>query len=217
MSLSAVRGQTEKIKPPRALHCEFPLGRPLGKPNDAAFQRRVIEAALELLKEPSGPVLVDFPDRIEDASAEPLACAVPPRHDPDLPEAVDEAQGLRAAYERNLKAAGRTLLGRAIDADGIPDAIRAFIKIAEGTPWKEAGLAGHPLQTSKDILAYYEEAAAALVDHIPAARSTETWFFEKTAAGKIMKDAHGALQTAKVPWSFYLIPFTQGTKVPRAG
>jgi len=40
----------ERSHPPRALHCEFPLGRPLGRPGDAAFQRRVLVAALRLLE-----------------------------------------------------------------------------------------------------------------------------------------------------------------------
>ena len=36
-SLSLIREQAENIKAPRFLHCEFPLGRPLGKPGDAEF------------------------------------------------------------------------------------------------------------------------------------------------------------------------------------
>ena len=50
------------MQPPRALWVSFPLGRPLGKPGDAAFQHRVIEAALNLLHQQSGPVLVDYPE-----------------------------------------------------------------------------------------------------------------------------------------------------------
>ena len=86
-----------KVAPPRALHCEFPLGRPLGRPNDAQFQLDVLSRAFALLQAPAGPVLVDHPEVIE-ADEQPMACALPPRFDPSLPPAVDEARGLRRAY-----------------------------------------------------------------------------------------------------------------------
>ena len=210
VALSAHRGQIERIKPPRALHCDFPLGRPLGKPNDAAYQRAVLDAAFELLGAEHGPILSEYPDAIEDASSQPLACTIPPRHNPDLPEAVDEALALRPAYERNKANTGRTSVGLAVDADGIGGALEGFIAVASGTPWKEANLPGHPLQLSKDILAYYEEAAAALAEHVPEARSAETWFFKNTAAGKVTLEARQTLHTAKESFWFYLIPFTQG-------
>lgn len=210
MALSLVRGQIERTHPPRALHCPFPLGRPLGKPRDATFQRRVLQAAFELLKEPAGPVLVDFPEAVEDSAATPLSCPLPPRMDSDLPAAVEEAQGLRAAYERNLKATQRTLVGRAVNADGVPEALRAFLKIAEGAPWKESGLQKHPLNVAKDIIAYYEEAAASLVDYVPEARSAESWLFRKTEAGQVLRRARRAMKAAGEGSWFYLIPFTQG-------
>ena len=67
-TLSAlVREHAVAIKPPRALSVPFELGRPLGAPEHAAFQTRVIAAALELLERPSGPILEDYP---EDAPAD---------------------------------------------------------------------------------------------------------------------------------------------------
>lgn len=209
IAFSLVRGQIEKVHPPRALHCEFPLGRPLGKPGDAEFQRRVLMAAFDLLTEPSGPALRDFPEKIDDEADEPLACPLPPREDPSLPEAVDEARALRPAYERTLARLGRTAVGRAVDAAGVPEAIAAFVKIAEGAPWKEAGVPGHPLDAAKDVMNYYEEAALALVDHTPAARSAESWFYRKTAAGAALKAARKAMRDQGAKFSFYLIPFTQ--------
>lgn len=39
------------------------MGRPFGPPSDAAFQKRVIVAALRLLERERGPVIVeDFPE-----------------------------------------------------------------------------------------------------------------------------------------------------------
>jgi hypothetical protein len=49
---------------PRTLGVEFPFGHPVGMPGDAAFQARVVRAALDLLvsAEPPGPVVSDFPE-----------------------------------------------------------------------------------------------------------------------------------------------------------
>lgn len=56
-----LREIAEKVRPPRALCVPFPLGYPLGAPNDAALQRRVIVSALTLLeREGPPPVLVDY-------------------------------------------------------------------------------------------------------------------------------------------------------------
>src|ERR1700734_331720 len=55
--------QVEKTRPPRAVMVPFMLGRPLGEPNDAPFQRRVLLQALRLLERTDGPVLLEhFPD-----------------------------------------------------------------------------------------------------------------------------------------------------------
>ena len=64
--ISLVRENAASLKPPRTLWVPFPLGRPLGRANDAAFQHRVIAAALKLLERDGGPVLEDYP---EDAPA----------------------------------------------------------------------------------------------------------------------------------------------------
>jgi hypothetical protein len=199
------------MRPPRALYCEFPLGRPLGKPGDPAFQRSVLEAALALLERTSGPVLEDFPERIEDESARPLACSVPPRYDPALPPAVAEARALRAAYERQLAGSGRTNVGHAVAADGIPDAVAAILRLADGVPLEEASLPGPPRQVGLDIRAYYEEAAIALAGHVPGARQAESWFYRETETGSALKRAQAALRDAGAPladWRF-LVPSTQ--------
>jgi len=54
-----------EVRPPRALFVPFPHGYPLGRPDDAAGQRRVIVSALSLLEDPSlaPPVLRDFDAR----------------------------------------------------------------------------------------------------------------------------------------------------------
>ena len=78
VTLASVRPVAEAMHPPRALYCEFPLGRPLGKVGDPAFQTSVLDAAFALLDAPAGPVLADFPVVIE-LETEPLACSLPPQ------------------------------------------------------------------------------------------------------------------------------------------
>ena len=59
-----VKEHIEIIKPPRALWLNFPMGRPLGKPNNPEFQKKVIRTAFDLLEKSSGPGLDDFSEII---------------------------------------------------------------------------------------------------------------------------------------------------------
>ncbi len=208
--LSSIRAVASRMHPPRVLHCEFPLGRPLGKPNDVAFQRDVLDHAFALLLEPAGPVLVDYPVEIVSAESEAIACAVPPRFDPSLPPAVDEANGLRKAYERTLAKRRVTSVGRAIDADGVTAALQLMVDISNGADWKTVGLpGGNTTAVCHDIRTYYEEAALALINGpAPESRQLESWYFEQTEAGKLILSARAAIKAAGAPmpaW-FYMTP-----------
>ena len=193
VQLSSVRGHTERIKPPRALYCEFPFGRPLGKPNDPAFQRSVIMTAFGLLERPAGPVLEDYPESVVDATETPLACALPPAFNDATASVVDEARALRSAYERQLKRTGRTSVGITGDVETIPALLEAFLKIADGALPEDSGLPSDPHRCALDVRAYYEEAALALADHVPQARATESWFFQQTEAGKLLRAAQARM------------------------
>src|SRR5690242_21663343 len=59
-------------------------------------------AALDLLARPEGPVLEEFPESITD-NLEPVACVLPPRFDPSLPPAVDEAKIGRASCRERVQ------------------------------------------------------------------------------------------------------------------
>lgn len=207
--LSSVREMAVKSAPPRTLHCEFPLGRPLGRPGDPDFQHDVLARAFALLDAESGPVLVDHPEVIE-ADDQPASCALPPRYDPDLPPAVDEAQGLRKAYDRGVARRGVTSVGRVVDADGVPDALRIFDNIANGEDWTAAGIpGGNTTAVCHDIRTYYEEAALELVDGpLPGGRALEDWFFDTTEAGATVLAARAAIRDsgAKFPIWFYMTP-----------
>lgn len=209
VTISSIRPMAEKVAPPRALHCEFPLGRPLGRPNDAEFQHDVLARAFALLDVPSGPVLVDHPDVIE-ADDTPAACALPPRFDPDLPACVDEARGLRKAYDRAVARRGVTDVGRAISADQVPDALAALQRLADGDDMASVEIpGGNPVAVCHDIRAYYDEAGLELVEGpAPGGRAMEDWFFERTEAGRTVLAARVALRDAgaKFPVWFYMTP-----------
>jgi hypothetical protein len=59
-SLTMLPEVTKKIRPPRALSVPWPLGFPLGAPNDVALQRKVLLALLALLSRTDVPVLESF-------------------------------------------------------------------------------------------------------------------------------------------------------------
>ena len=50
VAIGLVRPHLEQVRPPRGLWTPFQLGRPLGEPGDAIFQRRVLLQALNLLR-----------------------------------------------------------------------------------------------------------------------------------------------------------------------
>src|SRR5262249_17424676 len=112
--ISLVREHTEKVKPPRALYVPFPFGYAMGRPEDPQLQSRVLRAALDLLGEPAGPILRDFPDDAEpgdqpgaaaQASAVTRAASVP--DDPAM-----ETTQMRRYHEQWLaRSGGRTALG----------------------------------------------------------------------------------------------------------
>jgi len=49
VSITLLRQITERVAPPRALFLDLPLGFPLGAPNNAELQMRILMAAFALL------------------------------------------------------------------------------------------------------------------------------------------------------------------------
>jgi len=206
-----MRSQTERLHPPRALYCEFPFGRPLGRPGDAAFQRSVLMAALALLARPEAPVLEDFPEIIEDETDSPMSCALPPWFDQSLPEAVDETLALVPAYKRHLARTGRTSMGRAIGVEKLAEAVLAFIRVCDGVPVADALLPGRPTEVALDVRSFFEEVAVEISDHVPSARAAESWFYQSTATGRLLLRVREVLKAAGVErdtW-FFIAPQTQ--------
>ena len=126
VTLGSIQKQIEGVAPPRGLYCDFPLGRPLGKPRDPEFQHAVLEYAFGLL-DAKAPILETFPEMIEDDGVSGLACPLPPRSNDKLHPAIDELRGLRSAYERAVEQYGNHAgPGRTVSADGLEQAIEAL-------------------------------------------------------------------------------------------
>jgi hypothetical protein len=60
VSLSLLREVAEILRPPRALFVPYPLGYPLGEPNNPSLQHLIIARALSLLPRADAPVLEEF-------------------------------------------------------------------------------------------------------------------------------------------------------------
>ena len=151
-----------------------------------------------------------FPEAIHDDGTEVLACTLPPRHDPDLHPAVDEARGLRHAYDRAVATLRRTgrrrASGRRRRRPG--RASRRWSASSTGTPWKEAGIPGIPARVAQDIRGYYETAALGLADHVPRRGRGPAGSSTSTEAGAIVLQARAAMRDADVkqPIWFYMAP-----------
>ena len=193
VAISLIRIHAEKVGPPRALWVPFELGRPLGAPRDAAFQTRVIVAALRLLEAPQGPVLLeDFPED------DPTGVDRPNWRPPfDLsPGALDgsdraateralleEAAAIRPLHERFVAANRRTTVG--LSALGVEECVTlvAASMAASGVPPSSRDYPAGPVQTLRwavdDLKAYYLEAMSA-DGAIPSSRQMQNWFWDKT-------------------------------------
>jgi hypothetical protein len=197
--ISLIRPHTETIKPPRALWVPFELGRPLGPPNNAPFQRRVLITLLELLEAPSGPILVDFPDDEPESSEEPtvLSCPVIYTQAMDETAATDklevafhrEMNAMRSWYDISLVKRKRTTVGiSGIDLDALGDFIYAAAKGKEPVnPRKDLSLAYTIKFAAEDLKAYYIEGITSQPGQEGASSKTlQNWFWDETKAGEVL-------------------------------
>lgn len=198
--ISLIRPQTENTKPPRALWVPFELGRPMGAPNDPAFQTRVLRAALALLESGDGPVLLqDFPDDAPaDAAAEDGEGWFCPINLPPPPADLDAGGGYKAAmeaeigglstwYDIALRERGRTTMGPSGMAIAeIVDLVCAILDGGEPDNPRDDLSLGQCLKFAVDDLkAYYREAASAQPGN-NTGRQMNDWFYGQTAAGKAL-------------------------------
>ncbi len=190
-----MREHTEALAPPRALWVPFMLGRPFGVPNDAAFQRKVLLAALQLLERESGPVLADFPeDAPHDKLTAPPADLACPVSFPRLKSAgtlaeklADEVSQLEAWHAVAVKHRGHTTLGvTGLAPAGIAAYLADWLKGAPlpPAPFRADITRGDALKQACDELKAYYYEAKAVQPGSHSSKSIQDWFWLETAAGQ---------------------------------
>ena len=198
--ISLVREHSERIRPPRTLWTSFELGRPLGAPGNAAFQRRVLLSALELFAEPVGPVLADFPEDVpsdgtngaagEAAWACPVQFSKPETSDPaDLgAQVAQEVRRLAPWYERSRERRdGRTTVGLSgLAPDAIVEFLAGYAERGEETSPRDGVAFSRCLKRAlDDLLAWYQEAATAQPGVTPSGGALAAWFWGETRASRL--------------------------------
>ena len=200
--ISLIREHTETIRPPRALWVPFELGRPLGAPENPGFQRRVLLATLELLNASKGPMLVDFPDEapegadVSEVKMEGWSCPV--SFASDIKPETDlerlrsafqcEVAELRPWYDLSQERRKRTAV-----VDFGPDSASELLDSFAAGAKPRIQKAGLSLATAlrlaaQDLKAFYFEAATARPGSAsPASEEFNRWFWQETAAGRILK------------------------------
>ncbi len=191
-----VREHIEAYRPPRALWLDFPMGRPLGRPNDPPCQMKVIRAAFALFDAQSGPVLEDYPEVIPVRDGR-MGYALPPElvfgtdeiGDLDARVAAVEAEmeELQPAYDAAVAARGRTTVGASgLAVNDLVAYIAAFVS-GEKPKSPRKGVPPIPLLklVVEDLQAYYSEARTHR-DAIDDIELMGQWFWEQTQAGELL-------------------------------
>ena len=219
VAISLIRPQTENTKPPRALWVPFELGRPFGPPSAAAFQKRVVLAALRMLEGAEGPIIIkDFPDD------DPRATQDPTWRPPFTPAAVSDSLAarleaeilrLQGAHERWVAQHRRTTVG----LSGLPigDCARYVADWLRGkTPPSPREWFSAPLILRfavDDVKAYCLEAAAAGAA-TPSSRQLGDWFWNESATGSAIHVLREVLQASdddrlKLIVANFMVPATR--------
>ena len=184
--ISLVREHAEAMAPPRSLWVPFALGRPLGAAADAAFQHRVIAAALALLDRPRGPVLEDFPEMApDDRLGEPWSCPVRFARIVDAQDVAGAARaelaGLAGWRELAAQRRGRTVPG----SSGLP--IEECIELViEASRTGDADDVRTLKAAVEDLKTHYVEAATARPG-APPAGAVDAMLWNDSALGQLLR------------------------------
>ncbi len=199
--VSILREHTERMMPPRSLWVPFELGRPLGPPGFADYQRRIVRAALALLEAPAGPLIQDFtepapqvalgPDDVQEGWVCPVSFGPPPSAEGSADELVervlDEIARLRPWFDRRRAAGHPSTVGPSGCA---PEDIPPYLKaVLDGGRHPLAGRGLDIDQSARfavqDLKAFYTEAATAQ-GKATATAPLQAWFWRETAAALLL-------------------------------
>lgn len=198
--ISLIREHTLKMLVPRALWVSFPLGRPLGKPGDATFQKGVIEKALSLLERDQGPILEDYPYDVESDNSIPSlpACPVDFTLYNDSPDQIDHLLNQLSAEINSMTSwltlsktrRNRTTSGvSGVSQDQLASFLSDFLRDKSvGTSCEAAYLADQLRLAVEDLKAFYFDALSARSEDISDPATFSDWFWQKTCAAQVINE-----------------------------
>ncbi len=215
-SISLIREQTERVRPPRALWVPFALGRPLGSAADPEFQTNVIRAAFAMLETTTEPTIEDYPvEAPEEAGPAQWSCPLSlDLGDDDTLSGrlLSEVGRLRPWSAETRRERGRTLFGATgASTDQVGDVAEALVSIAESGDTATAPVSDvewafdMPLlirHLADDLRTFYHEGVAAQPG--PAApnhAALNEWIFGGTVLGETLLKVADHLTAAGDPYS----------------
>lgn len=168
-------------------------------PGNAAFQTRVVRAALDLFQAPSGPVLADYPEDAPTDTEEPTALVCPvnfttPEVEMSATEKLraslhQEIALFRAWYDLAVSTRGRTTVGvSGLTPEEMGDFIGGFLEgTVLSTPRQDVPLAQLLKFAVEDLKAYYCEAMTAQPGQgAVSSTALADWFWRETTAGRVL-------------------------------
>ncbi len=197
VQISLIREHTAQINPPRALWVPYELGRPLGVPGDADFQKRVLRHALSLLERTDGPFIADHDEEVPSGTVSadgngwvcPVSFAAPAGEESAAAALMREVQGLKPWYDLGLERRGRTTMGvSGLSIEAVADYVAAFAGqgLEAANPLPDLPVAEAFKRANDDLQAFYQEAATAQPGHGGSHADVLDWFWGQTQAGQLL-------------------------------
>ena len=223
--ISLVREHTEGLQPPRFLWVPFELGRPLGAPNNPAFQMKVLRESLALLELDEGPVLIkDFAeDAPQDVDGDeennegwtcPINLPAPPSNASDKETAfVAEMASLAPWYDLAKRKRGGSSVGACeLTMDQIAHVLVEFLEGRRDNPQPELAFSDLLLHATADLKAWYMEAATAQPGS-STSKQIADWLWGETTAGSLLLQLQATFASSGDP-QFKML--AQKALVPRS-
>ena len=176
----------------------FELGRPMGVPDNAVFQRKVLLDLISLLERTDGPFIIDdFQENTPETEneGEVLSCPVSfddqDSSDPDPLKTrfVREIMAIRPWYDIAVKTRERTTVGGSgIEIDSLGEFLYAFVKgeIPEN-PRDDVDISVTLKLAVEDIKSYYVEGVTSQPGQEGlSSKALDNWFWNDTLAGKVL-------------------------------
>ncbi len=210
--VSLIREHAEGMKPPRSLFVPFPLGRPMGSPDQPDFQRDVLRSALGLLESATETALADYPHDAPTSGDDPWACAVAlaPPEPADETEAlrdqlIGEIRQLAPWHAESVKRRGRSTVGiSGASLQQVEDLAALLADFATGAEPADGEIDwNHPMPVrlkfaSDDLRAFYHEAATAQPGaNYPTDADLNDWLFNRTLLGTVLRQIVGRMRESE--------------------